>query len=205
MRKAGILIICAALLGLFGRAASAQVLSGALDGAAPAAQKPAAAAPSSPKSASGASGSMFPTTQTNFNGEADYEAPKDDPRVIHFKIVDGKVTADDPENRKVLVYYDNYQIHRGFDKFLKCSIRVYVINDLKENITSLGFRLKWPDISTAVEMRQVKRGAKTYTDLMLLGDGCLHLDKTPTIEVNRCRVRGLSQQQCADAIQWLPR
>lgn len=152
------------------------------------------------------SGSMFPSTQTNFNGENDdFGAPKDDPQVLHFKIVKGKVTVENPENRKVLVYYDNYQIHRGFDKLLKCSIRVHVINDLKEDITSLGFRLKWPEISTAVEMRQIKRGVQTYTDLMLLGDGCLRMDKTPTIEVNRCRVKAMTQQQCADAIQWLPR
>ncbi len=130
---------------------------------------------------------------------------KGEPQVFHFKIVNDKVTVDDPDKRNILVYYDNYRIIRSFDKLTKCSIRVYVINDLKEKITSLGFKLHWPDISTAVEMVQVKPGVKTYTDLMLLGDGCLRLDKIPTIEVNRCRVKGMSQDACADAIKWMPR
>ena len=27
-------------------------------------------------------------------------------------------------------------------------------------------------------------------------------DKAPTIEVNRCRVKGMTQEQCADAVKW---
>lgn len=150
--------------------------------------------------------SLLPKTQTNFDPDSvKFSDPENDPQVLHFKVVNGKISVEDPENRKILVYYDDYKLHRGFDKLLKCSIRVYVVNDLPENITSLGFRLKWPEIATAVEMRQVKHGVKTYTDLMLLGDGCLRMDKTPTIEVNRCRVKGMTQEQCADAVQWLPR
>ncbi|MBQ9035608.1 MAG: hypothetical protein IJ099_06610 [Alphaproteobacteria bacterium] len=140
----------------------------------------------------------------NYNPQTMQE-PQDDPQVFHFKIVNGKVSVDEPDNRSILVYYDNYRVVRGFDKLTKCNIRVYVINDLKEKINSLGFKLHWPEISTAVEMNQVKTGVKTYTDLLLVGEGCLRLDKTPTIEVNRCRVKGMSQEACADAIKWMPR
>lgn len=150
--------------------------------------------------------SLFQPAQKNFgNKKLEMVEPKDDPQVFHFKIVNGKVTVEDPDKRNILIYYDNYKLHRSFDNLIKCSMRVYVINDLKENITSLGVKLKWPDISTSVEMRQVKKGVKTYTDIMLLGEGCLRLDRTPTIEVNRCRVKGMSQDACADAIKWLSR
>ena len=148
----------------------------------------------------------FSPVEKNFNNENQKkEVQNATSRVVHFKIVDGKVEFESDDRRSILVYYDNYQIHRGFDKMVKCTIRVYVLNDFKEKITSLGFKLKWPDISTSVEMSQLKPGVSTYTDLMLLGEGCLHLDKTPTIEVNRCRVRGISQETCADAIKWFPK
>ena len=148
----------------------------------------------------------FSPVEKNFNNEKQQKEVKNtDSKVIHFKIVDGKVEFESDDRRSILVYYDNYQIHRGFDKMVKCTIRVYVLNDLKEKITSLGFKLRWPDISTSVEMSQLKPGVSTYTDLMLLGEGCLHLDKTPTIEVNRCRVHGVSQEACADAIKWFPK
>ncbi len=147
----------------------------------------------------------FSPVKKNFNADQQKDEVKNDSsKVFHFKIVNGKITFDD-DHRSVLVYYDNYQIHRGFDKMVKCTIRVYVLNDLKEKITSIGFKLKWPEIMTSVEMSQLKPGVTTYTDLMLLGEGCLHMDKTPTIEVNRCRVRGMSQEACADAIKWFPK
>lgn len=190
--------LCLAMVALLCGTAHAQVLSGGASSSV----KPNIASATSAKAAET---SLLPKTQTNFDPDSvKFADPENDPQILHFKIVNGKVSVEDPENRKILVYYDNYQLHRGFDKLLKCSIRVYVINDLQENITSLGFRLKWPEIATAVEMRQVKHGVKTYTDLMLLGDGCLRMDKTPTIEVNRCRVKGMTQEQCADAVQWLP-
>ena len=144
-------------------------------------------------------------TQKNFDyKQPDMIEPKDEPQVFHFKIVNDKVSVVDPDKRNILVYYDDYKIIRGFDKITKCSIRVYVINDLQEKINTIGFKLHWPDVSTGVEMSQVKPGIKTYTDLLLLGDGCLRLDKTPTIEVNRCRVKGMSQEACADAVKWMP-
>ena len=148
---------------------------------------------------------LLAPVEKNFNSQPQNAIePQNDPQIFHFNIVNNKVTLVDPEKRNILVYYDNYRIIRGFDKLTKCSIRVYVINDLKEKITSLGLKLHWPEISTGVEMAQVKPGVKTYTDLMLIGDGCLRLDKIPTIEVNRCRVKGMSQDACADSIIWMP-
>jgi hypothetical protein len=148
----------------------------------------------------------FSPVKKNFdNAQQTNEVVNTESKVQHFRIVNGEIQFDNDDKRSVLVYYDNYQIHRGIDKMVKCTIRVYVLNDLKEKITSLGFKLKWPDISTSVEMNHLKPGVSTYTDLMLLGEGCLHMDKTPTIEVNRCRVKGMTQDACADAIKWFPK
>ena len=128
-----------------------------------------------------------------------------DRKVLHFKIVEGEVIFDDPEKRDIMIFYDNYEIQKGMDGIVRCSIRLYVLNDLMTKISSLGFKLHWPNLSTSVQMNQVNPGVKTYTDMTLLGDGCLNMDKTPTIEVNRCRVKGMSQEACADAIKWFPK
>lgn len=121
-------------------------------------------------------------------------------KVAHFRVVDGKVVFSDVRN--ILVYYEDYKVERGMDGIVRCSMRIYVLNDLKERINSLGIKLKWPDISTNVQMSRVNPGVRTYMDVMLLGEGCLSMDKTPTIEVNRCRVKGMSEDKCADAIRW---
>ena len=124
------------------------------------------------------------------------------PKIISFKIVDGKVMLDETKDRSILVYYDNYQIFRGLDDYVRCSLRIYVLNDLTEKISNLSFKLYWPEISTSIQMSQLNPGVSTYKDITLMGDGCFTLDKAPTIEVNRCRVKGKSQENCADAIKW---
>lgn len=124
------------------------------------------------------------------------------PKIVSFKIVNGEVILDDTKKRSILVYYDNYQVHRGLDEYVRCSLRVYVLNDLTEKINSLGFKLYWPDISTSVQMSQLNPGVRSYKDIMLMGDGCFALDQAPTVEVNRCRVKSMSQEECADAVKW---
>lgn len=121
-------------------------------------------------------------------------------KVFQFRIENDKVIFD--EERKILVSYENFKVERGMDNIVRCSMRIYVLNDLTERISSLGLKLKWPEINTNVQMNRVNPGVKTYMDVMLLGEGCFSMDKTPTIEVNRCRVKGMSENKCADAIVW---
>lgn len=122
--------------------------------------------------------------------------------VYSFKVVNGEIVVDENADRNILVYYGNYKINQRFDNWISCSIRMYVLNDLQTKITSFGAKLHWPDISTTIQMNHLEPGIKNYKDIMLLGEGCLHLDKTPTIEVNRCRVKGMSQEDCANAVKW---
>ena len=121
-------------------------------------------------------------------------------KIAHMRIVNGEVVFDD--ERYILVSYDNYKVEKGLDGITRCSMRIYVLNDLRDRINSLGLKLKWPKISTNVQMNKVNPGVKTYMDVMLLGDGCLSMDKAPTIEVNRCRVKGMNEDKCSDAIRW---
>ena len=120
--------------------------------------------------------------------------------VISFHFEGDKVVFDDERN--ILVYYDDYKVERGLDGLVRCTMKLYVLNDLREYISSLGLKLKWPEISTTLQMNKVKPGVRTYTNIMLFGEGCYTMDKSPTIEVNRCRVKSMSEDQCADTIRW---
>lgn len=123
-------------------------------------------------------------------------------KVVSFKIVKGKVIFDDDRDRKILVSTSNFEVNKGMDGIVRCKMRVYVLNDLTERINNFGFKLIWPEISTSIDMTKVNPGVRTYRDIMLLGDGCFSMDKNPTIEVNRCRVKGRSEEACANAVKW---
>jgi hypothetical protein len=123
-------------------------------------------------------------------------------RVFEYKIVDGNIVFADDDDRKILVYYENFKVTKGMDNLVRCSMRIYVLNDLKERINNLSFKLLWPEINTTIQMVRLNPGVRTYQDIMLLGEGCFSMDKTPTIEINRCRVKGKTEEQCADAVKW---
>ena len=145
---------------------------------------------------------MLKSAETNIEKPKEAEYDNSEGKVIEFKFVDGKIVFGNDEDRKILVWYEDYKVERGMDNMVRCSMRIYVLNDMKDRLNNLSFKLKWPEISTNVQMVRVNPGVKTYTDTMLLGNGCLSMDKTPTIEVNRCRVKGKTEEQCADAVKW---
>ena len=126
-------------------------------------------------------------------------------RVVEYKIVNGKIEYGDPKDRKILVYIENYKVNKGYDGIARCSMRVYVLNDLEERVNNLGFKLIWPEIRTSIQMVKLEPGVKSYNNIMLLGNGCFSIDKTPTLEVNRCRVKGKTEEQCASAVRWFKR
>ena len=123
-------------------------------------------------------------------------------KVIRFKIVDGEVQFQEDKDRMILIYYDNYKVSKGMDNIVRCTLRLFVLNDLETKVSNLGFKLLWPNISTSLQMQQINPGVSKYSDIMLLGEGCFTMDKTPTVEINRCRVKGLSEEQCADKVKW---
>lgn len=150
---------------------------------------------------------IFKNSVVNIGGKDKKEKKYDNSggRVIRFKIVDGEVQFEEDKDRMILVYYDNYKVMKGMDNIVRCSMRMYILNDLETKINSIGLKLLWPEISTSIQMQQLNPGVSTYTDIMLLGNGCFTMDKTPTIEVNRCRIKGMSEEQCAGKVKWFAR
>lgn len=148
-------------------------------------------------------GMMTSNVSKNFSLDAPNQKYDNSQRkIISFKIVNGEMLIDKNAKRSVLVYYDNYKVSQGLDGMTRCSIRIYVLNDLEEKITNLGFQLKWPKLTTMIQMNLLNPGVRTYKDITLLGEGCFSMNKTPLIEINRCRVKNMSQEECADAVRW---
>lgn len=132
------------------------------------------------------------------------QEPKDwnpDKGVVQIRFVGNEVVVDDKP--KTLLYMRNFKISQNLDGKTNCSMRFFVRSSAPEKITNLSFRLKWPKIETALSFDDVMPNVATYFDYSLIGDGCYSMDSAPNIIVNRCRIKGMSQRQCADTIQWI--
>ncbi len=124
-----------------------------------------------------------------------------DKSVVQIRFVGNDVVIDDKP--KILIYMRNFKISRTITNKTNCSMRFYVLSSASEKLTNLSFRLKWPKMETALAFDDVMPNVATYFDYSLIGDGCYSMDSAPNIIVNRCRIKGMSQRQCADAIQWM--
>ena len=103
---------------------------------------------------------------------------------------------------KIYMYYRNFKISRGINGRVNCSMRFFVYSTVPEKITSISYRLKWPNMETTLSFDNVQPNTPTYYDYALLGEGCYSMDTPPNIIVNRCRIKGLSQKHCSSIIQW---
>lgn len=103
---------------------------------------------------------------------------------------------------KIFLYLRDYRIDRNMNGSINCTMKFFVNSTLGEKISNISYRLKWPNMETALSFDDVKPNLPVYFEYSLLGKGCYDLDKAPNIIVNRCRVKGMSQKECADAIRW---
>lgn len=109
------------------------------------------------------------------------------------------------DTQLIFLYYDNFKITRSFGGGVGCDVKFAVMTNLDQRLANLSVKLKWPGMTTSLSFDNVNPNIETYFNYALFGDGCYTMDKIPNIIVNRCRVKGMSQEKCASKIRWLSR
>lgn len=109
------------------------------------------------------------------------------------------------DTQLIFLYYDNFKITRSFGGGIGCDVKFAVMTNLDQRLSNLSVKLKWPGMTTSLSFDNVNPNIETYFNYALFGEGCYTMDKIPNIIVNRCRVKGMSQEKCAAKIRWLNR
>lgn len=107
------------------------------------------------------------------------------------------------EYASIFLFYDKFGIRRSISGSVSCDVRFIVLSTLDRKLTNLSVKLKWPAMETALNFSDVAPNVENYFDYSLVGDGCYSMDKIPNVIVNRCRVVGMSEKECAGKIKWL--
>lgn len=103
----------------------------------------------------------------------------------------------------IFLYYSDFTVNRMMSGTVTCDVKFQVLTTLNRRLNNLSIRLRWPDMETALSFTDIAPNQPVHYNYTLLGEGCYSMDKVPNIIVNRCRVKGLSQQECAAKIRWL--
>ena len=88
-------------------------------------------------------------------------------------------------------------------KVIFIDVKFQILTTLDRKLSSLAVRLKWPSIETPLTFIDVNPNQEYHMAYTLLGDGCYSMDKVPNIIINRCRVKGMSQEECARKVRWI--
>lgn len=107
------------------------------------------------------------------------------------------------EDGNIFLFYSNYQVSRRAATGIGCRVRFHILNGLNSRISNVSIKLVWPGLNTPLSFNNVNPNTENYFDYALFGEGCYQMDKIPNIVVNRCRVKGMSQEACANKIRWL--
>lgn len=103
----------------------------------------------------------------------------------------------------IFLFYKDFSVNKLLSGTVTCSVRFQILTTLDRKLNNLSVRLRWPEMETTLTFIDVAPNQMVHYDYTLLGEGCYSMDKIPNIIVNRCRVKGLSQKECAAKIRWL--
>lgn len=117
----------------------------------------------------------------------------------------GEKNNPNEDDRFLFLYYSNFRMTKNLSTGVGCNVRFTLLSNLDRKLSNLSVKLVWPDLTTSISFNNVDPNVKTYYDYALFGKGCYNMDKIPNIVVNRCRAKGMSQEQCSKRIRWLSR
>lgn len=103
----------------------------------------------------------------------------------------------------IFLFYNDFSVSKMMSGTVSCDVKFLVLTTLNRKLNNLSVRLRWPNMETTLSFSDVPPNQPMHYFYTLLGDGCYSMDKIPNIIVNRCRVKGMSQQDCAAKVRWL--
>ena len=103
----------------------------------------------------------------------------------------------------IYVFYSDFSIHSSVANSTSCDVKFQVLTTLDRRLNALAIRLKWPSMETPLSFLDVNPNQEYHYSYTLLGDGCYSMDKIPNIVINRCRIKGMSQEECARKVRWI--
>lgn len=103
----------------------------------------------------------------------------------------------------ILLYYSDFSIGNMMNGSVSCNVKFQILSTLDRKLNALAVRLKWPGLETPLNYIDVRPNQQYHFYYTLLGDGCYSMDKVPNIVINRCRVKGMSQEDCAKRVRWI--
>lgn len=114
------------------------------------------------------------------------------------------ITKDkDTDVELIMLYMKNFKVYKSPAGQTRCSMTFAVITTLPTKISNISYRLKWSNMETALSFTDVMPQIENHYTYTLIGDGCYSMDKSPNIIINRCRVKGMTQQTCASKVRWI--
>jgi len=114
-------------------------------------------------------------------------------------VADKNVTAEG----YIYIYYSDFSISSMMSGSTTCDVKFQILTTLDRKLNSLAMRLKWKNMDTPVTFIDVNPNQQYHLMYTLLGDGCYSMDKIPNIVINRCRVKGMTQEECARRVRWI--
>lgn len=112
---------------------------------------------------------------------------------------DGKVQAEG----YIYIFYSDFSVGSMMSGSTTCDVKFQILTTLDRKLNSLALRLKWPKMDTPLTFIDVNPNQQYHFTYTLLGDGCYSMDKIPNMVINRCRVKGMTQEECARRVRWM--
>lgn len=114
-------------------------------------------------------------------------------------IRDGKTEAEG----YIYLYYSDFAVHRRTADSVMCDVKFQILTTFDRKLNTLAVRLKWPNMETPLSFVDVNPNQQYHMMYSLLGDGCYSMDGIPNVIINRCKIKGMSQEECARRVRWL--
>ena len=106
------------------------------------------------------------------------------------------------DEQYIFLYMKDFSISKTVTGKTKCDMTFFVDNQTNNLIGRLSYKLQWKSMKTSLSFNNIVPRMDYSYAYSLFGEGCYSMDGTPNIIVNKCRIKGKTQDDCANMIVW---
>ena len=103
---------------------------------------------------------------------------------------------------KIGISKDSFKLSQDMLGRTVCTFGVTLESTLNKEIKTLALRLVYEQSAFAFVFRDVKANSADERYISTRGDICYNIAGVPDIDINRCRIFGANDDECAKRIKW---
>ena len=134
-----------------------------------------------------------------------FAAPVVEENKVEEEATEEEEEEEEHEEQKITIYMQDAEATMTPNRnFSYCFGILKVLSTMKKPVVALDVVLKYGDLTTNYNVRNLVKDAEQTGTITLMGDSCEHIMDMPEMTIKTCKIPDMDEKACKKKVEFLP-